>query len=178
MASGVVNSGGLRADFDAGDLTYGRVFNALPFENRLATMQLTGAELIALISRGFEGVHGILQLSGIRVQALKPGSKPCEEGGSRVVSAALESGAPIVPTQTYTVVTNDFVAGGGDDFDAVLNQVDPSRIQIHYELPPVREEVVAYVRFHPELSKPVRLPKPRISFVEPRCKTPKAASAQ
>jgi 5'-nucleotidase len=176
---GVVNSGGIRADLEPGDLTYGRIFNALPFENRLATMQLTGAELLALISRGFEGVHGILQISGIRVQALKPGAKPCEEGGSRVVSAVLESGGPIVPTDTYTVVTNDFVAGGGDDFDAVLNQVDPSRIQIRYDLPPVREELVAFVRFHPEMNKPLRPPKPRVSFVEPKCKNVQpAASAQ
>lgn len=172
----VVNSGGLRADLAPGTLTYGRVFTALPFENRLSVLQLTGAELVALISKGLEGTHGVLQMSGIRVQAIEPGSKACEEGGSRVVSATLESGGPVVPTETYTVITNDFVAGGGDDYDTVLNQVDPSRITIRYDLPPVREEVVAWLRFHPEMNKPIKPPKPRLSFVKPRCKSPSSSS--
>jgi 5'-nucleotidase len=173
---GLVNSGGLRADVDAGTLTYGRIFNALPFENQLSVMQLTGAELTALISRGLEGTHGILQMSGIRIQAIEPGVKSCDEGGSRVLSATLESGGPINPTDTYTVVTNDFVAQGGDDYNAVLDQVDPSHIQVRWDLPPVREEVAAYLRFHPEMTRYNRPAKPRINYVKPRCKSPSVSS--
>ena len=38
-------SGGLRADLPAGPLTYGAVFEVMPFDNRLVTFHLTGAEL-------------------------------------------------------------------------------------------------------------------------------------
>src|SRR5688572_15056579 len=37
--------GGLRADLPSGPLTYGAVFGMIPFDNRVATIRLTGAQL-------------------------------------------------------------------------------------------------------------------------------------
>jgi 5'-nucleotidase/UDP-sugar diphosphatase len=38
----IQNGGGLRASIDAGEVTMGEVFTVLPFQNTLATFQLTG----------------------------------------------------------------------------------------------------------------------------------------
>lgn len=164
----VTNSGGLRTDLDPGAVTYGKVFNALPFENRLAVLQLTGEELVAFLAQGVAGEHGVLQVSGVRVEAVDPGSEPCP-GSARLLSATLEDGAPIDPAATYQLVTNDFVAGGGDGFDKVINRVDPDRIKIRVDMPPLREVVVAHMRVHPELSGPVHTDKARLKFIKPTC---------
>jgi 5'-nucleotidase len=166
---GVVNSGGLRDDIAAGPITYGRVFNAIPFENRVASIQMTGGQLLALLAKGLSGEHGILQVSGVRIEAVAPGEKPCDPNGSRLLNATFEDGSPIIPNQTYTLATNDFLATGGDGFDVITRQIDQNSIVIHYELPPLREQLVAYLRFHPELKQPVKPEKPRIAFVKPVC---------
>lgn len=36
----LTNGGGLRADLDPGHLTYGRLYEAYPFDNRFATVRL------------------------------------------------------------------------------------------------------------------------------------------
>src|SRR4029077_17924414 len=59
---GLTNGGGLRADLPAGELTYGSLFEALPFDNRAATMKLTTAELRDLLRRNFSHDKGILSV--------------------------------------------------------------------------------------------------------------------
>jgi 5'-nucleotidase len=44
-AIGIMNGGGLRADLPAGPLTYGTLFEAFPFDNRIATTKLTAKDL-------------------------------------------------------------------------------------------------------------------------------------
>jgi 5'-nucleotidase len=172
----VTNSGGLRADIDAGPVTYGKVFSALPFENKVVVMQLTGDELAAFLSLGTEGKHGILQVSGVRLEAVAPGSPPCN-GRPRITHVAFDDGSPIDPTATYQVVTNDFVATGGDGFERVLGKVDPDRVTIRHDLPPIREVVASYMRAHPELSMPAQDPKPRLRFFKPTCEEPESPAA-
>ena len=46
----LTNGGGLRADLPAGALHYGALYQAMPFDNRLAIVTLTGAHLRRLIS--------------------------------------------------------------------------------------------------------------------------------
>jgi 5'-nucleotidase len=166
---GFMNSGGLRADLDRGPMTYGRVFKALPFENRLAVLQLSGTQLLAMVSRGLVGDHGVLQISGLQIEVADPKAVACGSGAPRLLGATLDGGTAIVPEQMYTVVTNDFIAGGGDGFDEVLKDVDTTRIQLRADLPPVREMVVSYFRTHQELTGPSPAAEPRFHFVSPRC---------
>ena len=59
------NSGGLRADIDAGPITFGEVFEAQPFDNTLVTVELTGDEVIQVLEEGITGAHGVIQVSGL-----------------------------------------------------------------------------------------------------------------
>jgi 5'-nucleotidase len=171
----IFNSGGLRADLNAGPLTYGRVFSALPFDNRFAVLKLTGVELLGMLSTAFSGEHGVLQLSGLSVEAVEPGAATCTPGASRVLSVKLADGKPLNPTAMYTVVTNDFVAGGGDGYNAVLKNVDPMNNVVRHDLPPLREVVVTYFRQHPQITGPEGLQGGRIRYSKPSCA--KAAGA-
>ncbi len=59
-----MNSGGIRADINAGEITYGEAFSVQPFANVLVTMDMTGAQIDALLEQQFQGGNGVLQISG------------------------------------------------------------------------------------------------------------------
>ena len=46
----LTNGGGLRADIPAGDLTYGRLYEAMPFDNRFAVVELKGKHIRKLVT--------------------------------------------------------------------------------------------------------------------------------
>ena len=50
-------------------------------------------------------------------------SKPA---GERVKSVTV-GGAPLDPAKTYTLATNDFMAGGGDGYTAFVGRQEPDR---------------------------------------------------
>ena len=57
-----MNSGGIRADINAGPITYGEAFSVQPFANVLVTMDMTGAQIDALLEQQFTGGNGVLQI--------------------------------------------------------------------------------------------------------------------
>ena len=103
----LVNGGGVRADLPIGPLTYGRLYEALPFDNRFATISVTAGELAAVIAANLSRDNGIVSVSGLRAVAR------CAAGA---LTVTLErSGRPMSPETPLTVVTSDFLATGGDD---------------------------------------------------------------
>lgn len=109
----LTNSGGLRADLNAGPITLGDVISAFPFPNELTVMDLTGKSLRNLMEHGASLSNGVLQMSrGMEMQY-----DPRKPLNQRVVSFTL-NGKAIADTETYRVVTNSFLAPGGDGFMA------------------------------------------------------------
>ncbi|MBC8422467.1 MAG: 5'-nucleotidase C-terminal domain-containing protein [Chloroflexi bacterium] len=117
------NAGGLRADIVVpvgGSLpitiTYGDTFSVLPFNNTLYTMDLTGDQIQSLLDQSAKLYKGILQSSGVTHYWYND----CNCSTPTVWGAygAEVGGEPLIPTQTYRVVTNNFLAGGGDSFSA------------------------------------------------------------
>ncbi len=109
------NSGGLRADIDAGPITFGEVFEAQPFDNTLVTVELTGAEVIQVLEEGITGGHGVIQVSGLSFAFDYGVEAP---GDSVIVGDVIDlaTGSPLDPAATYLVAVNDFMAVGGDDY--------------------------------------------------------------
>ncbi|HHW14024.1 MAG TPA: hypothetical protein GXX28_03700 [Firmicutes bacterium] len=106
------NAGGLRTDIPAGPITLGKVWEVIPFDNTIVTMELTGAQVLAVLANR---TKGMVQTSGLRfVWRDIPGDKEKRE----IVSAVLADGRPLDPNATYKVCTNDFMATGGDNFTA------------------------------------------------------------
>jgi 2',3'-cyclic-nucleotide 2'-phosphodiesterase (5'-nucleotidase family) len=133
----LTNSGGLRADIDASDITFGEVFEAIPFDNTLVVVELDGGEVRQVLEEGITGEHGVVQVSGL--QFTFGYDAPV---GSRIVGDVvdLSTDLPLDPTQTYYVAVNDFMASGGDDYDTL-----PANPQLNtYVL--VRDIVVDWVK--------------------------------
>jgi 2',3'-cyclic-nucleotide 2'-phosphodiesterase (5'-nucleotidase family) len=131
----VVNGGSLRVDLPAGPLTYGRLFEALPFDNRFATIPITGAELAAVIARNLERDNGIVSLSGVRAEAR------CQNG-ALTVTLQRTSGRTITPSTKLTLVTSDFLATGGD---GLFSEETKEHAKLD-DGPPIREAMADLLR--------------------------------
>jgi 2',3'-cyclic-nucleotide 2'-phosphodiesterase (5'-nucleotidase family) len=133
------NSGGLRADIDAGPITFGEVFEAQPFDNTLVVVELTGAEVRQVLAEGITGQHGLIQVSGLRF-AFDYGTAAV--GDSTIVGDVIDmsTGLPLDPAATYYVAVNDFMANGGDHYGTL-----PGNPQVNtYAL--VRDVVVSWIK--------------------------------
>jgi 2',3'-cyclic-nucleotide 2'-phosphodiesterase/3'-nucleotidase len=109
----MTNGGGLRVPVPAGEITAGKLYEVMPFDNTLYTMKLSGADLKANIEHGIMNDDiGWVQIAGVRV-TYNPGA----EAGNRITSMILEDDTPVEMDEYYTVVTNDFMFTGGDNYN-------------------------------------------------------------
>jgi 5'-nucleotidase len=141
----IMNSGGLRSELRGPTVTFGDLFEVLPFDNYLAVVRLSGRELREVIRLGASGRQGIMQVSGLKVvlDPTKDEALPAENR-DRVISILREDGAPLDPNATYVVVMNDFLAAGGDGLAPVMRLVEKERIQLTSHL--LRDVVTARLR--------------------------------
>ena len=102
----LTNGGGLRADLPGGELTYGQLFEALPFDNRFAIVEITGKDLHKLVTSNLEHGGAFLSWGGLTAKAR------CKAGKLDVQIAV--AGKPLAEGRTYKLATSDFLASGGD----------------------------------------------------------------
>jgi 5'-nucleotidase len=120
----LMNPGGIRADIPAGELTYGAVYEMMPFENTVATLMVSGEELNSLLRTAYNARRGMYQVSGLTVTL-----SPCPSEG-RFKNAILDGGKPIVPGKRYKVVMPDFIARGGDGMAPAVSPLAPGQIDL------------------------------------------------
>jgi 5'-nucleotidase len=119
-----MNPGGVRADLDAGEVTYEEAFTVQPFANNLVTLDLTGAQLYCMLEQQFQTgrtlypsatVSYVVDTAGTSAAA---GGDPCT--GTRIVDGSLTiGGVPVVESESYRITVNNFLAGGGDGFSVL-----------------------------------------------------------
>jgi len=114
----IQNGGGIRASIPAGPITLGDVYTVLPFDNTLAGIELTGAQLLAALEHGVSNWPaewgGFPQVSGLTFTF-----NPNKPVGQRIVSVTV-NGEPLDPNKVYRVATNDFMAAGGDSYTMMV----------------------------------------------------------
>ena len=132
------NSGGLRADLPAGDVTYAQAFAAQPFGNTLVTFTITGGQLTTVLEQQWLGSRPkILQPSANVSYAWSASAAP----GSRVVPGSLKvDGRPLAPDTRVRLTVNSFLAAGGDGFTVFVEGTD------RVVGPPDLEALVEYLR--------------------------------
>lgn len=108
------NGGGIRASIPAGDVTFGHIITSFPFTNTLAVIEVTGSELMAALEHGVdlypEQAGHFPHVSGMTYKF-----DADKEVGQRIVEVTV-GGEPLDLEATYRVVTNDFMAAGGDGY--------------------------------------------------------------
>lgn len=114
------NPEGIRADIDAGRVTWGNLFGVLPFSNLLVKMDLTGSQIREVLNQQWQpNITRILQISGITYTW--DDSRP---KGEKVIDIYLPDGAKLEPAKIYSVTVNTYLANGGDNFTVFLNGIN------------------------------------------------------
>lgn len=131
------NGGGLRADLPAGDLTYGALYDALPFDNRLARVTMTGRALREMLARNLTGKGGIYSIAGARVTGKCNGGKL---DVSVRLTAKSKAEREVKEEDRVLIVTNEFLATHGDDFGP------GEKVEIDENGPPFRDLIAALLR--------------------------------
>ena len=126
------NGGGIRASIAAGDITKMAVNTVLPFGNTLYVVEVTGAELLEALEASTyctpESIGGFPQVSGIKfiintgaaydAGENYPGSTYAGPNSINRVTILTVGGQAFDADATYTLVTNNFMAAGGDTYYA------------------------------------------------------------
>lgn len=104
------NYGGIRADIPKGKITVGKIFEVMPFENEMVLLKVKGSDLWALgetvARRGGDSLAGMrLRISNGQLLEMEIDQMPLNKQGE------------------YWLVTNDYVANGGDDMTMLQNRV-------------------------------------------------------
>lgn len=132
----ITNGGGIRAPIHKGDVTKKDVNTVLPFGNTVAVVYVTGAELLEALEASTyctpEAVGGFPQVSGIEFivdtsaaydanDTTYPGSTYYGPKSINRVTIIGINGEEFDPEATYAVITNNFLAAGGDTYYAFAN---------------------------------------------------------
>lgn len=97
----ILNNGGLRTSLPKGEITRGKVFELMPFENEIVVLTLSGENTLNLLKY-------IAKVGGIPVAGFKMGIKDDEP------KDIIIGGKPFDINRNYKVVTSDYLASGGD----------------------------------------------------------------
>jgi 5'-nucleotidase / UDP-sugar diphosphatase len=145
---GLTNSLGIRTDIqgpgdgeDVHNVTVEELYNVLPFDNTITTMFLSGTEVQELFDYTTQrsanrGCNAQAQISSARF-VMDCGAEmafdvtvggswdecmfddDCVEIGE--ICSAARCGMPIMPSESYELATNDYIAGGGSGFAVLEN---------------------------------------------------------
>ena len=134
------NGGGIRASIDAGEITVGDVLTVLPFSNTLATVQISGADVIEALENGASDIENgagrFAQVAGLKY-TYTLANPPGDRISDVLVKGEGDTWVPIDEDATYTIVTNNYVRGGGDGYGTFAEGDKP------YDFGPPLEQVVA-----------------------------------
>jgi 2',3'-cyclic-nucleotide 2'-phosphodiesterase (5'-nucleotidase family) len=108
----IMNNGGIRTDLRAGDATYGSLFELQPFGNTLYSLTMAGAQLRGLLEAM------VAKSPNDHVSGLTITYDPSRPAGSRIVSVTMADGTPLSDARRYNVIMNDFLATGGEGYNA------------------------------------------------------------
>jgi len=116
------NAGGVRIDVPGGEISVGTVYRLLPFGNTLAVLDVTGEEIRGLLEGALSDIFdngrsdgAFPYVAGLRYTA----SRNAPAGQRLTVIEIADSGGAYSAIDygiTYRMVTNAFVAGGGDGY--------------------------------------------------------------
>jgi len=107
----LINAGSLRASMDKGPITVESVFKMMPYSDEIQIVELTGKELMEMLTRSVMGTRededgGFLDVSGVRFKI-----------DGKKVKDVMVGGKPLEMNKTYKVAVTDYMAAGGDGYN-------------------------------------------------------------
>ena len=159
---GLFNGGGFRNGISAGDITYGDVANAQPFDDHLSLFEATGAQILSMLVRCTsklpEEEGQFPQVSGLRYTIHQQNDTVSDVA---VLDEASGNWIPLDPAAHYTIASSDYYARGG--FYDTLKDCK----QLFYSTGLVRDALADYLEKTLGGTVPIRYAQPqgRITIV-------------
>ncbi len=155
----IMNPGGFRADLRAGPLTYGAVYEVIPFDNTVAIVTVNAEQFGKMLSAAYGARKGAFQVSGFEVKL-----KKCLVS-DRLLSFTFPGSRKLDAKKKYRVAMPDFLARGGDGLGPALATLEKGQIDLQENKGTnVRDDLIAYWQ---KKKSSFKAPTPnRISFVD------------
>jgi 2',3'-cyclic-nucleotide 2'-phosphodiesterase (5'-nucleotidase family) len=122
------NYGGLRVPLPKGNIALFQVFELMPFENLLTTVKFSGKNIQTFFD--YIAAGGGDPISGVTLTIRN----------KKAVNIMI-AGKPFDPNRSYTVLTSDYMANGGDGGDIFLKSTD--RKEYNTKL---RDAIIIYLK--------------------------------
>ncbi len=123
-----VNGGGIRANIDSGDITYGEIIAVHPYGNSACLIEATGQEILDALELGAcsnpAESGGFLQVSGLSYEihnyipssvVLTENKEFVKVNGEYRVKNVLVNGKPLDLGKTYTLASHNYMLKSGGD---------------------------------------------------------------
>lgn len=130
-----MNPGGLRADIDAGVVTYKEAANVQPFANTLVTFKLTGAQIKAVLEEQWQPANATRPFLKLGIsKEFTYTYDPTADRGQHITEMWL-NGEPVANDDStlYKIGANSFLAAGGDNFftlAAGIEKADSGKVDL------------------------------------------------
>ncbi|QIA08929.1 5'-nucleotidase C-terminal domain-containing protein [Draconibacterium halophilum] len=98
------NYGGIRSTLPKGEITVGNIFELMPFENEMVLLELKGEQMQAFLD--YIANHGGGSVGGVKMIIANDKATEVKIGGEKIDY-----------NRNYCLVTNDYVAAGGDGLE-------------------------------------------------------------
>jgi 2',3'-cyclic-nucleotide 2'-phosphodiesterase (5'-nucleotidase family) len=105
------NYGGIRTFLPKGEITVRKIFELMPFENEMVFLKLTGEQVTEFLNIVAE--KGGDSVGGVRFAI-----------SENKATGILVGGEPLAAGREYWLVTNDYVAAGGDGIEVFTHRKD------------------------------------------------------
>ncbi|MGG0656983.1 bifunctional 2',3'-cyclic-nucleotide 2'-phosphodiesterase/3'-nucleotidase [Rummeliibacillus pycnus] len=128
----MMNGGGVRAQLDAGEVTYGDLFAIQPFGNVLNKVKLSGDDLRVILNKQITERGLDFHISGFKYTYTYDDTSKT----GKVVDIFLPDGSKIDPSKEYSVVVNNYMFGNANYSIGTLSQdmeVGPSDLDATVE---------------------------------------------
>lgn len=133
----LTTDGGLRVPLPAGNITTGNIFELMPFENELVVLTLKG-----------ETVKQLFDYAAKTKTAPIGNATYTVKGG--IAADVVIAGEPLALNRTYTLVTSDYLAGGGDNMSMLKENIAYERLGLL-----LRDAILKQIKEFTAAGKPV-----------------------
>lgn len=147
----VLNYGGIRIpSVSKGNITLGKIYELMPFDNQLEVIEISGTacrQLLDVVAK-----NGGWPVSGVKFRI-----------NNMIAEYIYIKGAEFDANKTYTIITSDYIANGGDGITMFQNSV--KRTPLNYK---VRDAIIDQLREMKNNNQPINTIKDgRVIVVQP-----------
>lgn len=121
----LLNFGGLRTSLPKGEITKGKIFELMPFENELVVITISKEHFDSLIN--FLKNVGPQPVAGIKINFMNNDIKFKYRKNDKLLNT------------TYKILTSDYLANGGDKMNFFLNPIKTEKVGIK-----LRDAIIQY----------------------------------